>query len=84
MLISSWNYLAKSEAQHHEIVKDVCRRLEEQPGFLAHKDEVIAEYEATGPHEDRILTKMNELVNAYKRVIARHGLPDTFVEPKGD
>ena len=78
------DYLAKSEAQHHDIVKDVCRRLEEQPGFLAHKDEVIAEYDAAGPYGGGILAQMTELVKAYKRVLARHGLPDTFVVLKGD
>ncbi len=72
------DFIAKSEAQHHELVKDVCKRLEQEPGFLAHKDEVVAEYDAAGSRGG-ILTQMTEVVKAYKRVMARHGLPDTFV-----
>jgi hypothetical protein len=45
---------------------------------------MIADYDAAGPHQGGILTQMTALVKAYKRVMARHGLPDSFVEPNGE
>jgi hypothetical protein len=65
------DFVARSEALHHEIAKNVCKRLQEQPGFLVHEDEIMAEYDATNGSEGGILTLVTNLVNAYKLVMTR-------------
>jgi hypothetical protein len=70
-------FIARQDTLFKQIADDVVKRVAAQPGFVAHKEEVLNEF-AESPKTDNegILGQMTRFVDAYKRVMRRHGLPE--------
>lgn len=61
------------------IAKAFIGKLERQPGFIAHRAEVLAEYAKMTPI-DGTLTQLRQLADAYRAVMRRHSLPEEFID----